>query len=140
MMIRNAIAGFGRGLVFALVLASSQAAAQGGDASINEVMRKGKEGEAENGFCGTTGWRIERSTADTGRFYSNASRGTAKAFQDTYSGTDPYCGYILVDNITKEGGRRCVHSQMWWCHFGKQCHYRRYRGCEGADGVLRWDN
>ena len=122
------------------VLAAPAALAQGGDVLVNEVMRKGKEGEAENGFCATTPWPTERSTADTGNFYEQAQIGTAKAFKDTYSGRIPYCAYIYIGNVTQEGDGRCVHAQMWWCHFGQQCHYRQYRGCRGATGPYTWDN
>ena len=128
----------------ALVLsavAAAPALAQGADPLVNEVIRKGKEGEAENGFCATTPWRTERSTADTGNFYEQAQTGTAKAFKDTYSGSVPYCAYILIDNVTDPGnGGRCVHASMWWCHFGQQCHFRAYRGCRAATGPYRWDN
>lgn len=121
------------------VLAES-VSAQTSDSLIAEVMRKGLAREPENGFCNIVPWPVERSTADTGRFYSTASPGVSKVFKDTYSGPDPYCAYILVDDVRYEGNARCVYAQMWWCHFGQSCHHRRYRGCEGSDGVLRWDD
>jgi hypothetical protein len=121
-------------------LVAMPALAQSSDSHIAEVMRKGTAREPENGFCNMVPWPVERSTADTGRFYSNASPGTSKVFKDTYSGPNPYCAYILVDDVRNEGNGRCVYAQMWWCHFGQTCHHRRYRGCEGTDGVLRWDD
>ena len=124
----------------AAALATQPASAQSADGYIAEVMRKGLAREPENGFCNMVPWPVERSTADTGRFYSHASPGASKTFKDTYSGPNPYCAYILVDDVRNEGSSRCVYAQMWWCHFGQNCHHRRYRGCEGADGVLRWDN
>jgi hypothetical protein len=143
MMVRRmGIRPLGRACVLALLLAASPAGAQqGGEALINDVIQKGIAGESENGFCATTRWRIERSTADTGNFYERSQRGSWKAFQDTYSGANAYCGFLNIDNVTQPGdGGRCVHAQMWWCHFGKQCHHRRYRGCRTATGPYKWND
>jgi hypothetical protein len=126
-------------LAATLALSAPDARAQGDDPLIAEVMRKGAAGENENGFCRRAPWPVETSTTDTGAFYQNAVPGTAKTFKDNYSGPIPYCAYILVENVTNEGDRRCIYTQMWWCHFGRQCHHRSYRGCRGATGPYVWD-
>jgi hypothetical protein len=133
-------------VLFTLALASPGLTAppvfaQAGDPYIAEVIRKGTAREAENGFCDTAPWPVERSAADTGNFYEQSAPGAWKTFKDTYSGSIPYCAYILINNVTHpRNGGRCVRAQMWWCLYGQQCHFRRYRGCRAATGSYRWDN
>ena len=123
------------------VLAAPPALGQG-EAAIKQVMKKALANERERGFCARTGWPVERSLADTGRFYSTAVPGTAKAFRDTYGGRAPVCGYVRVENVYQDRGRKCIRARMWSCTVGRTCQHRLYQGCwrdSRGTGPFEWE-
>jgi hypothetical protein len=130
-----------RWMAAAALAAVSASAAVAQDYLINEIMRKAERREYEGGFCARTGWFMERSRNDTAGFYENARIGTAKVFQDSFSGKNNYCAYLRVDNIYYEGNRRCLLVRMWSCEFRLSCSSATWRGCwpgPTTDGMLSW--
>ena len=112
------------------------ALAQSGQVLINQVMLKAQQGEAEAGFCASTGWRVETpaTLAANTRFYDVARVGSAKTFVDT---AGSYCAYLRVEEIYSDAGRRCVRVQMWSCKIGGSCASGTAQGCRG-DQMYDW--
>ena len=125
----------------AVLAAASASAALAQDYLIDEIIRKADRREPENGFCARTGWRMESSRNDTVGFYENATIGTFKIFQDSFSARYDYCAYLHVDDIFYEDNRRCLRAQMWFCEYNRPCARRAYKGCwpgPTTDGTLTW--
>ncbi len=128
---------FAAAVVF-LSLSATASLPQNSQALVQELMRKAKAGSNESGFCARARWRVEASYADVGSFYDDAVVGTTKTFEDRFSGPVPYCGLIRIDEITNEGGSRCIRMQMWWCRIKFACHHAVHKGCRDEKGSYAW--
>lgn len=126
---------------FAFVLAAPEAGAQNEAAAlIQEVVRKANTGEDEAGFCQTTQWRVEtpETLAANTAFYDRAVVGSTKTFLNSGdAASDDYCGYVRIEAVYSEGGRRCVRARLWYCSVGKRCGSQVNSGCRG-DQAYDW--
>ena len=118
-------------VALASALAIAGAPARGQDPKVGELMRKVSAGEAENGFCATTGWPA--ANAETNRaFRENAVVGSTTV--DSFSG-GTLCASARVIEVSFQDGRKCLRYQWWACQVGKQCAGGTTRTCKGADGA-----
>ena len=101
---------------------------------MQELVRKGETGEAENGYCATLAWPVRGSLEP---FYGFLERGEpggvylAKLQTSNVRG----CSYYRMDSIFDDAGQKCARTVGWACTEGARCVVSRAIWCRDPSGT-----
>jgi len=105
---------------------------------INEIIRKAKAAEEDNGFCAKTGWPNGDNLEVFNNFLKRAKAGTWKV--NTFRNGS--CAYDVVTKVVAKNGGKCISYTGTNCATGKKCGHYKSTDCLDANGkfIKRYNN